>query len=51
MAWPDQNVTFSGKTYLMTAEGSVRFYERYGFECRAYGEPGMSRRSKTEPPH
>lgn len=34
VAWLDQNVPSCGKTYLMAAEGSVGFYEHYGFERR-----------------
>lgn len=43
VAWLDQNVPPCGKTYLMAAEGSVGFYEHYGFERRGDGEPGMWR--------
>jgi ribosomal protein S18 acetylase RimI-like enzyme len=46
LAWLDLNVPPCGKTYLMAASGSVGFYERYGFERRADGEPGMWRRPK-----
>ena len=47
VAWLDQNVPSCGKTYLMAAEGSIGFYEHYGFERRADGEPGMWRLPRT----
>jgi GNAT superfamily N-acetyltransferase len=40
VAWLDQNMPSCGKTYLMAADGSVGFYEHYGFERRGDGEPG-----------
>jgi GNAT superfamily N-acetyltransferase len=43
VAWLDENVPPCGKTYLMAAEGSVGFYEHYGFERRGDREPGMWR--------
>jgi ribosomal protein S18 acetylase RimI-like enzyme len=45
----DENVPSCGKTYLMAADGSVRFYEHFGFERRADSEPGMWRAPRREP--
>jgi GNAT superfamily N-acetyltransferase len=46
VAWLDENVPSCGNVWLMAAKGSVGFYEHYGFERRADGEPGMLRRPK-----
>jgi adenylate cyclase len=48
MTWLEHSAPSSGKVYLMAAEGSVAFYEHYGFERRAETEPGMWRRATTE---
>lgn len=47
VAWLDENVPYSGKTYLMAAEHSVRFYEHYGFKRRRDNEPGMWRHGRA----
>lgn len=47
VTWLDRNVPAGGKTYLMAAEGSVGFYQHYGFERRADGEPGMWRGARA----